>query len=149
MLAKIGDNTAWESRTIKLLGITIDNELKFDELIDNVSMKALRKFTVLMTIRKYLDFNKLRILFKIFLESQYKYCSVTWMVDGRNTNSKINKLQLSVLRIVYDEYTSAFKEKLEKDTVDQYNIQTLCIDSLIYLKLLSLIYLPEITIVII
>lgn len=149
MLAKIGDNTAWESRTIKLLGITIDNELKFDELIDNVSMKALRKFTVLMTIRKYLDFNKLRILFKIFLESQYKYCSVTWMVDGRNTNSKINKLQLSVLRIVYDEYTSAFKEKLEKDTVDQYNIQTLYIDSLIYLKLLSLIYLPEITIVII
>ena len=149
MLAKIGDNTAWESRTIKLLGITIDNELKFDELIDNVSMKALRKFTVLMTIRKYLDFNKLRILFKIFLESQYKYCSVTWMVDGRNTNSKINKLQLSVLRRVYDEYTSAFKEKLEKDTVDQYNIQTLCIDSLIYLKLLSLIYLPEITIVII
>ena len=149
MLAKIGDNTAWESRTIKLLGITIDNELKFDELIDNVSMKALRKFTVLMTIRKYLDFNKLRILFKIFLESQYKYCLVTWMVDGRNTNSKINKLQLSVLRRVYDEYTSAFKEKLEKDTVDQYNIQTLCIDSLIYLKLLSLIYLPEITIVII
>ena len=133
----------------KLLDITIDNELKFDELIDNVSMRALRKFTVLMTIRKYLDFNKLRILFKIFLESQYKYCSVTWMVDGRNTNSKINKLQLSVLRIVYDEYTSAFKEKLEKDTVDQYNIQTLCIDSLIYLKLLSLIYLPEITIVII
>ena len=149
MLAKIGDNTAWESRTIKLLDITIDNELKFDELIDNVSMRALRKFTVLMTIRKYLDFNKLRILFKIFLESQYKYCSVTCMVDGRNTNSKINKLQLSVVRIVYDEYTSAFKEKLEKDTVDQYNIQTLCIDSLIYLKLLSLIYLPEITIVII
>ena len=31
MRAKIGDNKIWESKTVKLLVITIDNELKFDE----------------------------------------------------------------------------------------------------------------------
>ena len=30
MWAKIGDNQIWGSRTVKLLGITIDKELKFD-----------------------------------------------------------------------------------------------------------------------
>ena len=28
--ARVGNDLIWESRTVKLLGITIDNELKFD-----------------------------------------------------------------------------------------------------------------------
>ena len=59
MWAKICDDQIWESRTVKLLGITIDNELKFDEYISNVCKKAQRKLTVLARIKKYLDFNKL------------------------------------------------------------------------------------------
>ena len=60
MWAKTGDDKIWESRTVKLLGIIIDNELKFDEHISNVYMKAQRKLTVLARIKKYLDFDKLR-----------------------------------------------------------------------------------------
>ena len=58
MWAKIGDDQIWESRTVKLLGTTIDNELKFDKYISNVCKKAQRKFTVLTRI-KNTDFNKL------------------------------------------------------------------------------------------
>ena len=67
MWAKIGDDQIWESRTTKPLGVTIDNELKFDEYISNVCKKAQRKLTVLTRIKKYLDFKKLRLLLKIFL----------------------------------------------------------------------------------
>ena len=67
MWPKIGDDQIWESRTVKLLGITIDNELKFDEYVSNVRKKVQRKFTILTRIKKYLDFNKLRLLFKTFL----------------------------------------------------------------------------------
>ena len=67
MWAKIGDDQIWESRTIKLLGATIDNELKFNEYISSVCKKAQRKLTVLTRIKKYLDFKKLRLLLKIFL----------------------------------------------------------------------------------
>lgn len=31
MWAKVGDDAIWKSRTVKLLSITIDNKLKFDE----------------------------------------------------------------------------------------------------------------------
>ena len=33
--AKIVDNRIWESRIVKLLGIPIDNELRFDEHLRN------------------------------------------------------------------------------------------------------------------
>ena len=33
MWARVGNDLIWESRTIKLLGITIDNELKFDYIL--------------------------------------------------------------------------------------------------------------------
>ena len=52
MWVKIGDDQILESRTVKLLGITVDNELKFDEYISNVSKKAQRKLTVLTKIKK-------------------------------------------------------------------------------------------------
>ena len=76
MWAKIGHDQIQESRTVKLLGITIDNELKFDEYISNVCKKTQRKLTVLTRTQQYLDFNKLRLLFKTFFDSQFKYCAL-------------------------------------------------------------------------
>ena len=65
--AKIGDYKIWETGTVKLLGITLGNELKFDEHLNSVCLKANRNLSVLMRIRKFLDFNKTRMLFKGFL----------------------------------------------------------------------------------
>ena len=71
MWTNIGGVEIRESKTVKLLSITIDNELKFDEHIRNACIKAQRKLTALMGIRKGLDINKLKILFKTVFESQF------------------------------------------------------------------------------
>ena len=50
------------------------------------------------------------------------------MFYNRATNNKINKLHERALRLVYDDYLSAFEGLLEKDnsfTVHHYNIQSL------------------------
>ena len=39
-------------------------------------------------IKNFLDFNKARILFKGFFESQFKHYFVTWMFYRRNANNK-------------------------------------------------------------
>ena len=54
MRVRIRGDMMWENRTVKLLGITIDNELKFDEHLTNICIKANRKLTVLTRMRKYL-----------------------------------------------------------------------------------------------
>ena len=66
-------------------------------------MKAQRELTVLTRIKKHLDFDKLRTLFKKLFESQFKYCPLTWMIYSRPTNNKINKLHERTLRLVYDD----------------------------------------------
>ena len=50
---KIGNNKIWENRTVKLSGITIDNELKFDEHLKNACLKANGKLSPLTRIKKY------------------------------------------------------------------------------------------------
>ena len=121
----------WGNRTVKLLEITINNELKFDEHLTNICLKANRKLTVFTKIRKYFDFNKVRLLFKSLFESQFKYCPLTQMFYSRKTNNRINKLDETALRLVYSDYESTFEDLLTKDgsfTVHHYNIQTLAIE---------------------
>ena len=38
--AKVGDDKIWESKEVKLLGVAVDNKLKFDSHIANISFKA-------------------------------------------------------------------------------------------------------------
>ena len=97
---KIGNNRIWENRTVKLLGISIDNELKFDKHLSHVCLKANRRLSALTRIRKYLDFKKIRILFKGFFEAQFKYCPLKWMFSSRSTNRRINHLYERALRYI-------------------------------------------------
>ena len=51
MWPRVGNDLIWESRTVKLVGITTGNELKFDEHISNICKKAQRKLTILMLLK--------------------------------------------------------------------------------------------------
>ena len=71
----------------------------------------------------------MRILFKVFFKSQFKYCLLSWMFYSRSTNNRINHLAEIALRLVYHDYELTFDELLEKDgsfIIHHYNIQTLC-----------------------
>ena len=74
---KIGNDKIWERRTVKLLRITLNNESKLDEHSNNVCLIANAKLYALFRIQAYLDFNKMRILFKTFLKSHFKYSPLT------------------------------------------------------------------------
>ena len=71
----------WEENKIKLLGITIDNELKFHGHIFYMCSKANKKLSVLCKLKNTLTFQQRRILFKSFFEAQFKYCSFISQLD--------------------------------------------------------------------
>ena len=72
--AKIGDDDMWESNEVKLLGLTINNRLKFDGRIANICFKANQEPSVWSRLASLLTFDREWILFKAFFESQFKYC---------------------------------------------------------------------------
>ena len=84
-----------------------------------------------MRVRKYLSWEKLRLLMKCFIESQFNYCPLIWMCHSRALNNKINKLHERALRQVYRDKTLTFEQMLEKDgsfTIHQRNLQKLAIE---------------------
>ena len=116
---------------VKLLGVWIDNKLKFKEHVKTLLRKGNQKLHALMRVAKYTDEEKLRILMKTFIESQFKYCLLLWMFHSKTLDDRINKLHERALRVVYkDDKNLTFEELLEKDksfTTHHRNLQHLAI----------------------
>ena len=130
VFADIGESKIWESKSQKLLGITIDKNLRFDEHILTQCKKAGRKLNALARICNLLSFDHRRVLMKAFVESQFNYCPLVLMFSGRESNNRINHLQERSLRIVYNDYSSTFEILLSRDnsvTVHHRNIRLLAI----------------------
>ena len=60
MWTKVGDQVIWESSQEKLLGITIDKNLKFDQHVINICKKASAKVTALSRLIKIVPLEKKR-----------------------------------------------------------------------------------------
>ena len=75
---------------VKLLGILIDKELTFEDHIKWLLKKANQKLLALMRVSKYMTQEKLRILLKSFIESQFNYCPLIWMCRIKELHVRIN-----------------------------------------------------------
>ena len=128
---KVGEKMIWESSQEKLLGITIDKNLKFTKHLENICKKASAKVTALARMVKILPFHKKRILMKTFIESQFSYCPLIWMFCTRKMNMRVNHIQERALRLVYDDYITPFNDLLVKDksvTIHHRNIQRVAVE---------------------
>ena len=74
---RVGPDKIRHDHSIKLLGVSIDNELKFDKYVLNTIKKANSKPSALLRMTKFLTFQKKRTLYKVFVKSQLKYCPLT------------------------------------------------------------------------
>ena len=129
--AKIGNDIIHGSKFVKLLGVKIDNKLDFNVHISNLCKKVSLKLHALARISHFMEKNKLRIIMKAFIESQFGYCPLIWMFHSRSLNNRINHLHERALRLVYKNYTASFEELLSKDnsfTVHHKNLQKLAIE---------------------
>ena len=125
---KIGNATIRNTNSEKLLGITIDSKLTFNEHVKNLCKKASQKLHALARIANYMSQEKLRIIMKAFVTSQFGYCPLVWMHHSRTLNARINKIHERALRLVYKDNSSTFNELLHKDlsvTIHEKNIKVL------------------------
>ena len=90
---RVGPDKIWEDHSVKLLGVSIGNQLKFDKHVLNIIKKGNSKLSTLSRLTKFMTLQKKTTLYKAFVEFQFKYCPLTSMFHGRKTNYKINRLQ--------------------------------------------------------
>ena len=87
-----------------------------------------------------MSLEKRRIVMKTFVESQFNYCPLIWMLHSKTLNNKINLLHERALRIVYSDYKSSFNTLPENNgsfSVHHRNIQSLAIEIYKFLHGLS------------
>ena len=75
--------------------------------------KAGRKLPILVRLPNYMSFEKIKILLKAFVESQFGHCPLAWMFHSRRANSKVNHIHERALCIVYNNNVLSFVELLE------------------------------------
>ena len=130
-ILEVGSRDFEESQVEKLLGLDLDNKLKFDTHIKKLCKKAGNKVTILAKGAKFMTEKKRVLLMKTFFDTQFSYCQLCWMFCGRVLNNRINHIHERVLRITYNYYISNFSELISKNgclTIHHRNIHRVAIE---------------------
>ena len=72
-----------------------------------------------------MNISKRRILMNSFFNSQLKCYPLVWMFHSSLINNKINRLHERVMRIVYSDFKSSFKNLLKKDETVSMRVKNL------------------------
>ena len=124
---QIQNNILSCEETVKLLGIDIDYQLKFDQHISNLCRKASQQLKVLKRLGSYLTkLNKLTI-FHTFILSNFNFCPLAWHFCTEKNSKKIDKIQVRALRFVYDDYSSSSETKVP--TLQVRRIRTMALET--------------------
>ena len=89
MICTIDNSQVIESSIVKLLGIQIDSELKFNSYIEIICKKASQKLNALSRLCAIIPFYRRKMLMQAFFKSQFSYCPLVWMCHSRHINNKI------------------------------------------------------------
>ena len=124
----INNKTIESSRSVNLLGLTIDNKLNFGIHINIICKVTSAKIKGLGRIRRRLNLLQAKIIYNCLILSQFNYYCLVWMFCSKTLQNKINQIQKKALRIVHNEPNLNFDKLVELDkstTIHIKNIITL------------------------
>ena len=111
-----------ESENLKLLGVTIDSRLNFNEHINNVCMKVSQRISVLMRLRNLIPTMAKLQLYKSAILPNLTYCHIVWHQFCRASDTRrLERLQERGLRAVFRDIHLNYQQLLDKA-----NLPTLC-----------------------
>ena len=103
------DNSDIESiKSVKLLGISIDDRLRFDQHISTLCFKAAVQLNALGRLQKYMGKPEKFAIVNSFIYANFNYWP--WVLHFSTCESirKIEKIQKRCLRIVFNDYNSDY-----------------------------------------
>ena len=99
---------------VKILDVTVDSNLNLNSHISKICKKVRSKLDVISRLRPYLQGEKLILLVKSYVTSQFNYCPLLWAYTSHNNNNKINALHERALHLVEGKSDLDFEELLVK-----------------------------------
>ena len=79
----VQDDAIIPSDHIKVLGITLDDSLKFDLHIADMCKKASRQINALKRVSKFLTQDSRKSIYRSFIAASFNYCPISWIFCGK------------------------------------------------------------------
>ena len=108
---------------VKLLGITIDNRLNFNEHISSICKSAANQLSALVRLKSFLGSNKRKVLVNTFILFNFHYCPRVWFVSSSTSLRKIENLHKRALRFLLNNYVSSYEQLLQKSSKASMNLR--------------------------
>ena len=107
-------NTIESSDCLKLLGITIDEQLNFNTHINEICKKASQRVGVMLRLKKLVPTNAKLTLYKSAILPYLTYCHLTWHFCSATDKRKLERVQERALRAVFLDKQSSYQALLDK-----------------------------------
>ena len=91
-----------------MLGVQIDENLKFDSQIDKICKKAAKHSNSLKRVARFMGDREKKIIMNSFILCHFNYCPLIWMLCGKGSQDKLEKINERALRLAYSEYSSSY-----------------------------------------
>ena len=111
---KIDGKEIKTSKTVKLLDVTIDEKLNYEDHVSSLCKKAAAQLNALGRIQHYLGQKQKESIINSFIYSNFNYCPLVWHFCPAKSVFKIEKIQERALKLLLNDYNSSYKELLEK-----------------------------------
>ena len=85
----IDGNQVTSEKSVKLLGINIDNKLSFDEHVSSLCKKASNQLDTKSRLHRYLRFKEKGVLINSFIYAHFNYCPLIWYFCSVKSARKI------------------------------------------------------------
>ena len=105
MTISMANKNVTRNSEMKLLGLTIDENLDFRIHIAEVCKKVARKVGVLMRLRNMLPIRCKMTIYKTVILPQLTYCHTVWNFCRASDSRKLERLQERALRAIFNKKT--------------------------------------------
>ena len=103
------------SDTVKLLGVTIDSKLRFNEHVKIICQKTNNKVRAFLRVVRFFEPQKTSLRHDSFILTNFNYCPLIWIFCGKTTNGQVNRVHKHALRVLLNVHTSSFEELLRRN----------------------------------
>ena len=111
------------TKSVKLLGITVDNKLNFEEHISNLCKKASLQLNGISRLQSKIGKKEKETIINNFIYSNFNYCLLVWYFCSCKSSNKIELIQKHCLRTALNDNESDYKNLLEKSSKTTMNIK--------------------------
>ena len=91
-----------------LLGIIIDNELKFNAHVSRLCQMCNFQLKTLKRLSRLMDTATKLTIFRSFIASNFSFCCHIWYFCSQGLKDRLEKIQYRGLRHVYDDYNATY-----------------------------------------